>query len=445
MRHQNQTSPLLLHPDDDRRRTTDSNQSVDAQSEEMFILPKYRSNQSGFLNRLLKPLVRASVASRGRLVRGAPSCKSRSSLVDVQYERRAKPNNTMTENSRPALDIDSSDGHKSLVIITGELILYTLGTYFFFIHSLFVDSLSIYIGASRGIGRAIALAIIDAVAQECCVTNDETSAMTFLSTPIHMVLISRSQALLGETAQLVEERGLGLISATCHEIDLSDLDTLDEKLQAVLESLSGAAQYHSCWLINNAGSLGPLGLANTFSGASTMKELRQAVDFNLTSTIWISSQFTQTFLTPSAAAGDMTTQSPFIRIVNISSSCGIEPFPTMSVYCAGKAGREMFHRVLANEHSLNCVAANQQYGSNKRQQQIFKTLNYAPGPCGTEMTDILADSSVLDKNLHKFFVTSKRERNLVRVEDTAKKLIQIMKSDKYESGEHIDYFDVITN
>ena len=260
-----------------------------------------------------------------------------------------------------------------------------------------------------------------------------------------MVLISRSELLLRETAQLVEERGLGLISATCHEIDLSDLDTLDEKLQAVLESLSGAARYHSCWLINNAGSLGPLGLASAFSGASTMKELRQAVDFNLTSAIWMSSQFTHTFLTPSAAADSITTQSPFVRIVNISSLCGIEPFSTMSVYCAGKAGREMFHRVLANEHSIDSATANQQHGSNQKQKQIFKTLNYAPGPCDTEMTDILADSSLLDVNLHKFFVTSKREGNLVRVEDTATKLIQIMKSDEFESGAHIDYFDVNNN
>jgi hypothetical protein len=38
-------------------------------------------------------------------------------------------------------------------------------------------------------------------------------------------------------------------------------------------------------------------------------------------------------------------------------------------------------------------------------------------------------------------VTSKREKSLVRVEDTAKKLVQIMKSDEFESGTHIDYFD----
>jgi len=57
------------------------------------------------------------------------------------------------------------------------------------------------------------------------------------------------------------------------------------------------------------------------------------------------------------------------------------------------------------------------------------------------MTDILADSSALDENLRKYFVTSKREKRLVKVEDTAKKLVQIMNSDEFESGTHIDYFD----
>ncbi len=313
-------------------------------------------------------------------------------------------------------------------------------TYFSLIHS----RCNFFAGASRGIGRAIALAIADDVARgggSGGGKTDETSATALLSAPLHMVLISRSEHLLRETAQLVEERGHGRITTSCHEMDLSDLDTLNEKLKDVLESLSGAAQYNSCWLINNAGSLGPLGKVSTYSGASTMKELRQAVDFNLTSSIWISSQFTQTFLNPLAASDDNTPQTPFVRIVNITSLCGIEPFSTMSVYCATKAGREMFHRVLALEHSIDNASESQHYGSNDKQKQIFKTLNYAPGPCDTEMTDILADSSALDENLHKYFVTSKREKSLVRVEDTAKKLVQIMKSDEFESGMHIDYFD----
>ena len=141
-----------------------------------------------------------------------------------------------------------------------------------------------------------------------------------------MILISRSADALQETARLVEKRGRGMITTQCHDMDLSNLDTIVDDFSSVLD---GSLQYESCWLINNAGSLGPVGLASSFSSSScgeTIKELRRAVDLNLTSSIWLSSQFTKRFLTTSKS----------IRIVNISSLCALEPFPTMSIYCAGE-------------------------------------------------------------------------------------------------------------
>lgn len=251
-----------------------------------------------------------------------------------------------------------------------------------------------------------------------------------------MVLIARSAESLQETARLVEQRGSAVVTTTCHEMDLSDLDTLPNKLQQILEPLSGE-QYDTCLLINNAGSLGPLGLASSSSGESDMKELRKAVDFNVTSSIWVSSQFTKTFLTSASC----------VRIVNISSLCAIEPFPTMSTYCACKGGRDMFHLVLAKEHSTksnenNKEANNEDDRSSQEPKQVFKTLNYAPGACDTVMTDNLAECSVLDDGLHEYFSSSKQENKLIRPEDTAKKLVKLLSSDEYESGNHVDYWDV---
>ena len=224
-----------------------------------------------------------------------------------------------------------------------------------------------------------------------------------------MILIARSAESLAETAHLVKQRcngGSGSITITvsCHEMDLSDLDTIPEKLQQILDPLSGVA-YESCWLVNNAGSLGPLGLASSLgSGLDNMKALRKAVDFNVTSSIWLSSQFTKVFL-PSV---------PLVRIVNISSLCAIEPFPTMSVYCAGKAGRDMYHSVLAKEHSTksadndNESAKESGCESTPAHKEKFKVLNYAPGACDTRMTDDLAECSVLDNGLHQFFTYQKK-------------------------------------
>jgi short-subunit dehydrogenase len=215
-------------------------------------------------------------------------------------------------------------------------------------------SLVIITGASRGIGRAIALAISEAVAvvdkAACSSTHSSIDGSslhssidgqpqplttTMTTTTTTMILISRSADALQETAQLVEKRGRGMITTQCHDMDLSNLDTIVDDFNSVLEKSSygaddaGSCQYKSCWLINNAGSLGPVGLASSFSSSScgeSIKELRRAVDLNLTSSIWLTSQFAKRFLTTSKS----------IRIVNISSLCALEPFPTMSIYCAGE-------------------------------------------------------------------------------------------------------------
>jgi sepiapterin reductase len=117
----------------------------------------------------------------------------------------------------------------------------------------------------------------------------------------------------------------------------------------------------------------------------------------------------------------------------------------MSTYCAGKAGRDMFHSVLAKEHSAynsDEDSSSHLDGNKLGRRQIFKVLNYAPGLCDTQMSQYLADSSVLDEELHKYYKSSKEENKWIRPEDTAKKLVQIMGLDDYKSGSHMDYWDV---
>eukprot|EP00585_Thalassiosira_rotula_P004676 CAMPEP_0196138342 /NCGR_PEP_ID=MMETSP0910-20130528/6020_1 /TAXON_ID=49265 /ORGANISM="Thalassiosira rotula, Strain GSO102" /LENGTH=312 /DNA_ID=CAMNT_0041398937 /DNA_START=3 /DNA_END=941 /DNA_ORIENTATION=- len=307
-----------------------------------------------------------------------------------------------------------------------------------------LKSLVICTGASRGIGRAVALAIADAVHASSNGKSPATGTIMF-SAPLHMILIARSSECLRETARLVEQRrdASDTISGTpvttsCHQMDLSDLDLFPDKLEQILTPLS-EEKYGSCLLINNAGSLGQLGLASSISGESSMKEMRKAIDFNVTSSIWVSSQFIRTFL-PSAEAS--TAKTPLVRIVNMSSLCAVEPFPTMSIYCAGKSGRDMFHSVLAKEHSSNLMQNDKGADDKEEQKQTFKVLNYAPGLCDTQMTDDLAGCAVLDEGLRKYFSASKEEKKLVRPEETAKKLVQILGLDDYESGSHVDYYDV---
>lgn len=246
---------------------------------------------------------------------------------------------------------------------------------------------------------------------------------------------------LNETARLVQQRcdRDGIIQTSCHEIDLSDLDNLPEKFGRLLESCK-KSDYDQCWLINNAGSLGPLGPASSFGlDASSMKELQNAVNLNITSGIWISSQFTKSFLKPCELS-----RSPLIRIVNVSSLCAIEPFPTMSIYCSGKAARDMFHSVLAKENVQsddNATTWSKSDANKEKSPLPFKVLNYAPGACETSMTDILAESPELDGGIHDYFSLAKKDQTLVEADETAKKLIGLVLKDEFESGCHIDYWD----
>ena len=333
------------------------------------------------------------------------------------------------------------------------------------------NSLVVITGASRGIGRAIAIAIADEVKEASC---NRPTAVAMLTPPLHLVLVARSAALLLETASLVDERSGGCksektvplsIVTSCHEMDLSDLDSLPEKLNQVLEPLA-SEDYDLCWLINNAGSLGPLGMTSSLcqrgassSPSSALKELRNAIDLNVTSAMWISSQFTETFLPP--ASTSLPSKVRLVRVVNMSSLCAVEPFPTMAVYCAGKSARDMFHSVLAKEHSsklqtisterndendeklnesINDSSAN--FFNSTTQRVPFKVLNYAPGACDTQMIDILAECPILNDGLHQYYTSFKKENRLILPEETAKKLIEFLNRDEFESGSHVDYWDI---
>lgn len=265
-------------------------------------------------------------------------------------------------------------------------------------------SLVVITGASRGIGRAIAVSIAGLCGKES----------SGLPLSYHMVLIARSGEKLAGTVRLIEDAcdEVADVTTSCHEVDLSNLDTLPDNLNGIFDPLKHSS-YEHCWLFNNAGSVEPLGATAKLADGS-MNELRGAIDLNVTSAMWMSSSFAKTFTSSS------------LRVVNISSLCAIEPFSTMAVYCAGKAARDMFHMVLAKEIS---------------DKQNFKVISYAPGACDTAMTDVLAESKVLDGKLHDYFANSKEESTLINPADSARKLIDILVKDDYISGSHIDYWD----
>ncbi|KAL7499979.1 hypothetical protein ACHAWT_010920 [Skeletonema menzelii] len=137
-----------------------------------------------------------------------------------------------------------------------------------------------------------------------------------------------------------------------------------------------------------------------------------------------------------------TSHISLVRVINISSLCASEPFPTMSLYCAGKAARDMFHAVLAKEQISQSHEEKEGTTTTTSNPTQFKVLNYAPGACNTAMTDVLAESTDLDNELQQYFSTSRDKHQLVRPDDTAAKLVGLLMKDEFESGTHVDYWDV---
>ncbi|XP_051889111.1 sepiapterin reductase-like [Pristis pectinata] len=255
-------------------------------------------------------------------------------------------------------------------------------------------SLCIVTGASRGLGRALALVLAGS-----------------LQPGSHLVLVARSGAALRELErQLAAGAGAGLRLSRV-EADLSG----EQGLQSVLSSVSEARQTDGApdrlLLINNAGSLGDI--SKFVVDFTKPAEVSSYMDLNFTSAICLTSLLLKAF----------PGRENFCRtVINISSLCAIQPFKSWSLYCAGKAAREMMFNVLAAE------------------EPDVRVLNYAPGPLDTGMQE-QARSETGDPELRRTFEAMHRRGQLIDCQESARKLVDILARDEFKSGAHIDYFD----
>ncbi len=160
-------------------------------------------------------------------------------------------------------------------------------------------------GASRGIGKAVALALA--------------------RQGVAVALVARSQAdLLGVQAEIQAKGG----KAEVFPIDLADLRALPQRLQALLD------QFGVCdVLVNNAGiaHVGPL-------ATLSLSDWQRVIDLNLTAA----------FLCAQAVLPGMR-QQRCGTIVNIISIAGKRAFPNWGAYCASKFGLLGFSQALAAE------------------------------------------------------------------------------------------------
>lgn len=109
-------------------------------------------------------------------------------------------------------------------------------------------------------------------------------------------------------------------------------------------------------------------------------------------------------------------------VVNISSLCALQPFKGWTLYCAGKAARNMMFRVLAAE------------------EPTVRVLSYAPGPLDTDMQQLARETS-MDPELRKRLQELKTKGELVDCRLSAQKLLSLLQKDVFKSGAHVDFYD----
>ena len=206
--------------------------------------------------------------------------------------------------------------------------------------------------------------------------------------------------------------GLEPLDVLTLAVDLGNLTELDQMMEPIW-ARTRAEGYTRALLFHNAGSVGELTFTQDWT---SVENLRQYNDFNVTSMMWLSKRFLELFGAPrddqstvdqvpkyfgrndprndSASGKNQPWSACTSVIVNVSSLCASEPFHCMNMYCTGKAARKMHMRMIAKEQSHS---------------NVLRTLSYSPGPMNTEMQREIRDTETHYKPTREFFAQMLRE------------------------------------
>ncbi|KAJ2655577.1 hypothetical protein IWW48_005467 [Coemansia sp. RSA 1200] len=268
-------------------------------------------------------------------------------------------------------------------------------------------------GANRGLGRAITKAVAD---------GSESAGEAR-----HLLLVGRNK-------QALEAAGADVVNSYTRVHIVGDVDfseppqrttervvaslaqTVDELLLQKKQSSSSAEMRIRLTLVQNAGTLSDL--------AKTVDQYDGDEVSTYTAVNFVSfAALTAGFL----AFAKTCAHADRIAIVNISSLLAVKAFANWGLYAAVKAARDQLLKVVAAENAAD--------------SRRIKTLNYAPGPLDGDMQAEVR-ARVGDAAQRKSYAMMHREKNLVSACATAHVLCGLLDAWEFESGAHIDVYDV---
>lgn len=235
-------------------------------------------------------------------------------------------------------------------------------------------------GASRGLGAAMAEQLL----------LPDRKVIGVARSPNHAL------------AALAREKGAWL---DWHLQDLSDVVATDALAASICAGLPRDAKRYV--LINNAGAADPIGPVAKLD----VPRATAALHVNLAAAM----VFTARFL--AATAGTKADR----RVLNISSGLGRRPMDGSSVYCASKAGLDMFTRCLKLEQALEANGA--------------RVVSLAPGVIETDMQVYMRSRDPGDFPQRAYFQGMKDEARLSTPEDAARRILAYLDRDDFGERE----------
>ncbi|CAH1790025.1 unnamed protein product [Owenia fusiformis] len=251
-------------------------------------------------------------------------------------------------------------------------------------------------GASRGLGHHIGKGFAEKFVDHSMI-----------------VLVSRDEEGLAQTKQKIKQSNTKIDVLICPQ-DLSsdneqDYDNLFQKI--ITSNVFLSTKFEQAMIVHNAGSMGDV--SKRVIDFKDPKHIQRYFNINVGSMLVLNSKFLDLF------AADKVKHRVCIQL---SSLCAIQAFKSWSLYCSGKAARDMLWSTLAEE----CPD--------------IRVLSYAPGPLDTEM-QVVARTDSADPDVKNMFIKMHAEKQLVEPSSSVERLIKILEKDAFKNGQHVDFYD----
>ncbi|KAJ8024863.1 Sepiapterin reductase [Holothuria leucospilota] len=257
-----------------------------------------------------------------------------------------------------------------------------------------VQTMAIITGASRGIGRAIAISLAKRVSANSC-----------------LYLTADDEEGLKETANIIKRNVSKTIRLTCIPADLDDEKNLEKLGELVFDKGEPTSNFSHAIFINNAASKGPIEKYTRQLG--DIELIKKHYPLNLTTPVFLTSKFLQKF------------EKDNIRktIINCTTPASKDPQHTLHLYCMGKAGCDMFFRVVALE------------------EPNLRVLLYDTGIVDTVMFRGLENSAEASLRAKMKYLTE--QSFFIKPEQSAEALLKTLEDDNFESGATVCCYDVM--